>query len=247
MDLQYALTLVRQNGNRIQLVPEEARTEEIRLAALRRTPTAIEHLSNPSQAEQEVAIATQGGIDREGIFELVALIPGVSQAVLDRTLDVNGNCINLIESPTEDQLVRAVRTDGDAIKHIPNPSVKLQEIAIAASHSNMKFVADPDTAVVSAMLKANPRSVEFIANPEREHQQFVLRELPDDGLHYLNHVDDDIAFDHIKDNPDQIRLLRNQTEECCWAALTVSGEYIKDIRNPTPEMESYARLVSDGN
>lgn len=247
MDLQYAMSLVRQNGNRIQMVPEELRTAEIRVAALSRTPTAIEYLTNPTREEQELAIRIQGDIDRDGIFELVEMIPYADQDVLDASIDVNGNCIKLIESPTPKQFERAVKRDGDAIKHIPNPEAKLQKLAVGHDPKNIKYVEDPDYGVVTSMLKKNARSVEHIKVPHRDHQEYVLTILPDDGLHYLQHVDEDIALAYITANPEKIQLLQNQTEECCWAALTADGKYISYIRNPTPEMESYAKLVSDGN
>lgn len=247
MDLPYALMMVKNNGNRIQMVPEELRTPEVRLAAINRTPTAIAFLDNLTVEEQERAITVQGTIDRSGIFELVEMINNIDPAVLDATLDINGNCINLIDNPKPDQLRRAVQCDGDAIKHIENPSHDLQVLAIDQDPKNIFYVNEPTYEVVDLLISRNPRSIEFIRDPHRDHQEKVLKILPDDGLHYLQNVDEDIALKYITENPEKIQLLRNQTEECCWAALTANGSYINYIRNPTPEMESYAKLVSDGN
>lgn len=247
MDLQYALTLVRQNGNRISMVPEHLRTEEIRKAAISRTPTAIVDISDPTVDEQKLAVKSQGEIDRDGIFDLLSMFTDVDPIVLDATLDVNGNCINLIKDPTDDQKFRAVTRDGDAIKHIEDPEHSLQVIAVQHDPKNVSLIDDPTYEVVDVLVTTNPRSIEFVKRPHRDHQEMVLRKLPDDGLHYLQHVDEDIALKYISENPEKIQLLQNQTEECCWAALTADGSYIKHIRNPTLEMESYAKLVSDGN
>lgn len=247
MDRSYAIQIVKNNGNRITMVPPELIDEEIRAIAIARTPTAIEHLAKPSVKEQELAISVQGQIDREGIFDLVSMIDGISAKVLDKTVDINGHCIKLIEKPTDKQLTRAVKRDGDAIKHIPNPAVTLQKIAVAQDHKNIKHIANPDYGVVDTLIGANPYAIEFVAHPHRDHQLKVLNTIPDDGIHYLQEVDDDIALQHITNRPEQIELLVNQTEECCWAALTADGKYISYIRNPTPEMESYAKLVSDGS
>ncbi len=247
MDLAYALNIVANNGNRIQLVPEEFRTEEIRRRAIARTPAAIEHITNPTIDEQELAIMTQGIIDRDGICELLEMISNIDPMVLDGAINVNGNCIGLIANPTADQKVRAVTRDGDAIKHIQDPDHALQVLAIRHDPKNVSLIADPTYEVVDLLLAKNPRTIEFVQAPHRDHQERVLKMLPDDGLHYLKQVDEDIALRYITDNPEKIQMLQNQTEECCWAALTANGKYIKDIRNPTPEMESYAKLVSDGN
>lgn len=247
MDRNYALMIVRNNGNRITMVPPEILDDEIRATAIKRTPTAIEHIQDPTVDEQKLAIGVQGEIDRDGIFELVNMIQNINEEVLDATIDVNGNCIKLIEKPTVAQLTRAVKRDGDAIKHIPDPDHALQVIAVQHDHKNAQFIEHPTYELVSTMLSANPRSVEWIKHPHRDHQEYVLQRLPDDGIHYLNEIDDDIALKHITENPAQIELMVNQTEECCWAALTADGSYINMIRNPTPEMESYAKLVSDGN
>lgn len=245
MDLEYALQLVKMNGNRIQMVEDP--TPEIREAAITRTPTAIGFISEPTIDEQKLAIGVQGRMDREGLFELVEMIAGLDRALLDETIDYNGNCIKLIDNPTMDQLERAVTRDGDAIKHIEDPDENLQALAVEADPANLKYIADPDYFVALNALKNNPRSIEFIAKPHKDHQEYVLKELPDDGLHYIQEVDEDIALNHIKEYPEQIELLNNQFEEACWLALNANGELIKKIRNPTPEMVSYARLVSDGS
>lgn len=247
MDLQYALMMVRNNGNRIQMVPEDLRTPEIRHAAITRTPTAVAHLSDISVDEQKLAIQTQGEIDRDGIFELLEMMPSLDPDVLDATIDVNGHCIGLIANPTDDQLRRAITRDGDAIKHITDPDHSLQVLAIDQNPKFVMYIDEPTYEVVDLIVSRNPRSIEFVKSPHRDHQERVLKVLPDDGLHYLQHVDEDIALRYITENPEKIELLQNQTEECCWAALTTDGKYIRHIRNPTPEMESYAKLVSDGN
>lgn len=247
MDLQYALMMVKNNGNRIQMVPDDLRTPEVRTAAIVRTPTAIAHLTNVTVEEQELAIKTQGDIDRDGIFELMEMITDIDPSVLDATIDVNGHCIGLIKNPTTDQLHRAVKRDGDAIKHIADPDHSLQVLAVDQNPKWIMYVEEPTYEVVDLLITRNPRSIEFVQKPHRDHQEKVLKVLPDDGLHYLQQVDEDIALKYITENPEKIELLQNQTEECCWAALTADGKYIKYIRNPTPEMESYAKLVSDGN
>lgn len=247
MDLQYALMMVRNNGNRIQMVPEDLRTPEIRQAAITRTPTAVAHLADITVDEQKLAIQTQGEIDRDGIFELLEMIANPDPDVLDSTIDVNGHCIGLIQNPSVEQLRRAVMRDGDAIKHIDDPDHSLQVLAIDQDPKNIVYVKEPTYEAVDLLIARNPRSVEFVKNPHRDHQEKILKVLPDDGLHYLQNVDEDIALKYITENPEKIELLQNQTEECCWAALTVDGKYIKYIRNPTTEMESYAKLVSDGS
>lgn len=245
MDLEYALQLVKMNGNRIQMVEDP--TPEIREAAIRRTPTAISYIPDATVDEQKIAIEVQGRMDREGIFELVEMIANLDRNLLDDTIDYNGNCIKLIDAPTADQLERAVTRDGDAIKHIDNPDEVLQALAVEADPKNLKYISDPDYFVAMNALKENPRTIEFIAKPHKDHQEYVLKELPDDGLHYIQEVDEEIALNHIKEHPEQIELLNNQFEEACWLALNASGEYIKLIRNPSPEMVGYARLVSDGS
>lgn len=247
MDREYALNLIKQNGNLVRMVPKELFDDEFRMIAITRSPTAIQYFENPTLDEQKQAIKIQGEIDRDGLFDLVAMIEGIDQNVLDTTLDINGNCINLIENPSYTQLTRAVKRDGDAIKHIQDPDHALQVLAIMHDHKNAQFIEAPTYEVVSVMINSNPYSIEWIKHPHRDHQEIVLKEKPDDGIHYLNEIDEDIALRHITENPDQIELLVNQTEECCWAALTVDGTLIKKIRNPTPEMVSYAKLVSDGD
>src|SRR3546814_1410211 len=74
-----------------------------------------------------------------------------------------------------------------------------------------------------------------------------LKERPDDGIQYLQEIDEDIAIRHIQQNPEQIELMVNQTEECCWAALNEDGRLIKKIRNPTPAMVSRSEERRVGN
>lgn len=244
MDLQYALQLVRNNGNRIQMVDNP--TPEIRETAIRRTPTAIQHIADPTTAEQELAIEVQGDVDREGIFELVEMIQNIDPSILDKTIDINGNCIKLIEDPTYQQQVRAVDRDGDAIRFIDAPDQALQLLAVGHGPEFIKHITDPEYDVVSQVILRNPRAIEHVKNPHVDHQERVLKECPDDGLVYINNIDHDLALKHIKDNPEQIELLQDQFEEACWVALNENGNLLKSIRNPTPEMISYARLVSDG-
>lgn len=244
MDLQYALQLVRMNGNRIQMVDNP--TPEVRETAIRRTPTAIQHIADPSLKEQELAIEVQGEMDRDGIFELVEMINGIDTEILDKTIDINGNCIKLIENPTYSQLVRAVDRDGDAIRFMEHPDTNLQLIAVGHGVENVKHIPDPDYDVVKKVILQNPRAIEHVKNPHKDHQEYVLKECPDDGLVYISNIDEELALKHIKDNPEQIELLQDQFEEACWVALNENGNLIKSIRNPTPEMISYARLVSDG-
>ncbi len=75
MDLNYAMNLVKLNGNRIQMV--ENPTPEIRQAAINRTPTAIQYIEHPTIDEQQLAISVQGEIDRTGIFDLVEMITNI--------------------------------------------------------------------------------------------------------------------------------------------------------------------------
>ena len=247
MEREYALNLIKQNGNLVKLVPKELYDDEFRMLAIMRSPTAIQYFDNPTLDEQKQAIKAQGDIDRDGMFDLVAMIEGIDQKVLDTTLDINGNCINLIIDPTYTQQVRAVKRDGDAIKHIENPDHALQVLAIGHDHKNAQYIDEPTYEMVSLMINSNPYSIEWVKHPHRDHQEIVLKQRPDDGIHYLKEIDEDVALRHITDNPDQIELMENQTEECCWAALYADGTLIKKIRNPSPEMVSYATLVSDGS
>lgn len=247
MDREYALNLIKQNGNLVRMVPKDLIDDDFRMAAIQRSPTAIQYFDNPTVLEQQEAIKAQGYIDRDGIFELVEMISDIDQKVLDSAISINGNCISLIENPSYAQQHRAVTRDGDAIKHIQNPDHVLQVIAIGHDHKNAQFINEPTYEMVAMMIKENPCSIEWVKHPHRDHQEFILKERPDDGIHYLNEIDEDIALRHITEYPDQIELMVNQTEECCWAALYADGTLIKKIRNPSPEMVSYAKLVSDGD
>lgn len=247
MDREYALNLIKQNGNLVRMVPKELIDADFRMTCIKRSPTSIQYFENPTLVEQETAIQAQGEIDRDGMFDLVEMIQDIDVNVLNSTIDINGNCIKLIQDPTYGQKTRAVKRDGDAIKHIKDPDHALQVLACSGNASNLQFIEAPTYELVGTLIAANPYSIEWVKHPHRDHQEIVLKERPDDGIHYLNEIDEDIAIRHIQQNPEQIELMVNQTEECCWAALNEDGRLIKKIRNPTPEMVSYAKLVSDGD
>lgn len=247
MDREYALNLIKQNGNLVRMVPSELIDDDFRMTCIKRTPTSIQYFPNPTVDEQKAAIQAQGTVDREGIFELVDMIPDIDQEVLDSTLDINGNCLKMIKAATYEQMTRAVKRDGTAIEFIEDPDHALQVIAVKDAEANAGLIKNPTYELVAMMITANPYAIEWIKHPHRDHQEYVLKERPDDGIHYLQEIDEDIAIRHIQQNPEQIELMVNQTEECCWAALNEDGRLIKKIRNPTPEMVSYATLVSDGD
>lgn len=247
MDREYALNLIKQNGNLVRMVPAELIDDDFRMTCIQRTPTSIQYFPNPTVDEQMMAIQTQGEIDRDGIFDLVDMIPDIDQKVLDSTLDINGNCLKMITEPTYEQMTRAVTRDGTAIEYVKDPDHALQVLAIQDAEANAGLISNPTYEMVSMLIAKNPYAIEWIKHPHRDHQEYVLKERPDDGIHYLQEIDEDIAIRHIQANPEQIELMVHQTEECCWAALNEDGSLIKKIRNPTPEMVSYAKLVSDGN
>lgn len=247
MDREYALNLIKQNGNLVRMVPAELIDDDFRMTCIKRTPTSIQYFPNPTVDEQKAAIKAQGEVDREGIFELVDMIPDIDQEVLDSTLDINGNCLKMIKDATYEQMTRAVARDGSAIEFVEDPDHTLQVLAIQDAEANAGLIQNPTYELVAMMIAKNPYSIEWIKHPHRDHQEYVLKERPDDGIHYLQEIDEDIAIRHIQSNPEQIELMVHQTEECCWAALNEDGRLIKKIRNPTPEMVSYAKLVSDGD
>lgn len=245
MDIEYAMSIVKLNGNRLQLIKDP--TPEIREAAIKRTPTAINFIPTPTIDEQKLAVSRQGEIDREGLMDLVSMINDVDFSILEETVGIYGHCIKLIDKPTYAHQLLAVSTDGDAIQHIPNPDNKLQMMAINAHNDNLGHIQSPDYDVVEYVIKNNPRMIEHVRSPHIDHQKYVLETIPEDGLHYLTEVDPDLALSFITENPEKIEQMANPTEECCWAALMLNSSLIKAIKNPTPEMESYAKLVSDGN
>lgn len=244
MDLNYALALVSTNGNRIALVPNP--TLGIRKAAIKRTPSAIAYISDPTLYEQELAILTQGKNDRFGLLELLELIPTIDKTVVETTIHHYGCCIKLIGNPTYEQKKIAVNTDGDAIQYIKNPEEELQLLAIRDQVAYIILVDNPAYAVVEHIVKNNPTNISYIKHPHIDHQRYVLDAIPEDGLLYIENIDEDLAFEFITNNPDKIGMLHNQTEECCWAALHIDGSLIKHIRNPDQSMKSYAVLVSNG-
>src|SRR5690606_21456910 len=184
MNLEYALQLVKANGNRIQMVDDP--TEEIRNAAIMRTPSAIQYIPDATVEEKQLAIEIQGQNDRDGIFDLVEMITGIDDSLLDYALNYNGECIKLIEQPSTNQINRAVTLDGDAIRFIENPTVDIQLIAIGHDLDNLCHIKNPDYDVVTKALADNPCVIEHVDKPHKDHQLYVLKELPEGGLHYIN-------------------------------------------------------------
>lgn len=156
--------------------------------------------------------------------------------------------IRWISNPTEDEMLKVVYEDPYLIEFIKNPSENVQLAAIrntAVSPGRLfSLITNPSRQVWMEVIKEKPESILSMSSDDLEYQLTALELRPAMIMNTtVNWLDEARRFAFQKD-PVFFPWLYNPTEDECWIALHEDFKFIKNIKNPTPEMKAFAIIVS---
>jgi hypothetical protein len=152
-------------------------------------------------------------------------VPYISQDTWIKSLEKNGSNIRYIKNQTPELQMVAVEKEPRYIRHIKNPTPEVQMYAVEDNPSNIFDIENPTPQVQMYVVKKNPFYVHYIQNPTDDVQDYILK----------NHKK---YIFHIKNPNDKIKPLLD-LEEYQMYAVKINPFYIKDIKNPTPQVQDY--------
>jgi len=149
--------------------------EVLRLEVLKQVPNDIEHITNPTEKEQIVALRFTD--DAESVLRLILdknIIP--TEQVQLEAVRKNGLVIDYIKNPSEQVQLEAVRQNGSAIRYINNPSEQVQLAAVRQFGRAISYINNPSEQLQLEAVKQDGWAIEYIKNPSEQLQLEAVKQ-----------------------------------------------------------------------
>ena len=168
--LEYLMAVVNLEPNIIKFwsdVPEEVLKTAIRLDG-----RVIEHIDNPTEELQILAID-------DNRSECIKYIKWPTEKVQIMALKRYISNFRYINNPTYRVKLMALKKDGRLIEVIKNPTEELKLLALINYSSAIHFIKNPSDDLIRLALESNGSIISKISNPTEEQQLIAVK---NDGL-----------------------------------------------------------------
>ena len=224
-----AMAAVKQDSSAIQYITNPS--EAVQLAAVKQNGSAIEYIANPSEAVQQAAV--------KQYVLAIEYITNPSEALQLAAVNQDGSAIEYIANPSEAVQQAAVKQDGRAIHYIANPSEAVQQAAVKQYGRAIYYIKNPSEAVQQAAVNQDGWAIQYIANPSEAVQQAAVNQ---DGwaIKYITNPNEAVQLAAVKQYGRAIKYIKNPNEAVQLAAVNQDGEAIYYITNPSEAVQQAA-------
>lgn len=146
-------------------------------------------------------------------------------------------------NPSEKVLMRAIISNAANIAYIPNPSFALMEKAVRKNGDCLQHIQNPPEEIVRIAVSKSGMAIAHVKNPSEELQRLAVSRSAN-AITVIDNPIPELQIAAVDKSPNVIRLIKNPDEDAMWKALQQKPKLISSIKNATPEMESFAQIVS---
>lgn len=175
-------------------------TARERHAILRRYPSRIQYIANPTLSEQLAAVQSDGNA--------LQYINNPSLKVQLAAVRKNGLALRHINKPSHDVQLAAVQQNGYAIENIKKPSEAICLAAVRQNGRAIKRILNPSEAVCISAVQQNGSAILYISNKTEAVQLEAVRQYAR-AIQYISNATE--AAQHLAVSLDQsvMGLIRN--------------------------------------
>lgn len=130
------IQIVKMDGSLLGDIPDDKRTKDVLLTAVKQCGKAVAEIDNPDEDIQMAAVME------------------------------DGNALKYIEHPTDDVEMAAVTGRGQAVKYLKNPTEAKYLAAVSQNGRAISMIEDPSEAVKVAAVRQSGDAIGYIKNPE---------------------------------------------------------------------------------
>ena len=135
--------------------------EESRLIEMiKRNPTIIETIDNPTDEMKLLAIGKNGLLLRD--------IKNPTREMEELAIENNPRAIQYVKETSEELQVLAVRKNYDSIKYIKEPCERVQEEAVKIKHDALRYIKSPSFSAQVLAVKNNESSISFVSDLDKD-------------------------------------------------------------------------------
>lgn len=149
----------------------------------------------------------------------------------------------LKHDPSPKVLMRAIMSDGSRISYIKNPSHELMMKAVRKNGDNLRYISNPPEDIIRMAVSKCGMAIAHVKNPSEELQRLAVSKSAQ-AITVIDNPIPELQIAAVEKSPNIIRQIKNPDEDAMWKALQHKPKLIAQIKNATPEMESFAQIVS---
>lgn len=146
-------------------------------------------------------------------------------------------------NPSPQVLMRMIMTNPASIKYMPNPTREMMMKVVRKNGTNIQYLTNPPDDIVWEAVRKCGMAIEFVKNPSEELQRLAVSRAAQ-AITVIDNPIPELQIAAVEKSPNVIRLIKNPDEEAMWKALQQKPKLIASIKQATPEMESFAQIVS---